>query len=143
MNETSSRSHAVFNIIFTQKRHDADTENTSEKVPSCRVKLEEQLLVVCLLVYLLTSWLVCVLQVSKISLVDLAGSERADSTGAKGTRLKVKLLTTQTRQTSTNEHLLFPFIETMFVVFFVCVTSGRSKHQQVSHHIGESHICIG
>uniref|UniRef100_A0AAV2L1K9 plus-end-directed kinesin ATPase n=1 Tax=Knipowitschia caucasica TaxID=637954 RepID=A0AAV2L1K9_KNICA len=31
MNETSSRSHAVFNIIFTQKRHDADTENVSEK----------------------------------------------------------------------------------------------------------------
>lgn len=31
---------------------------------------------------------VCV-QVSKISLVDLAGSERADSSGAKGTRLKV------------------------------------------------------
>lgn len=29
-------------------------------------------------------------QVSKISLVDLAGSERADSSGAKGTRLKVK-----------------------------------------------------
>ncbi|XP_061834336.2 kinesin-like protein KIF1A isoform X3 [Nerophis lumbriciformis] len=57
MNETSSRSHAVFNIIFTQKRHDADTDNTLEKV-------------------------------SKISLVDLAGSERADSTGAKGTRLK-------------------------------------------------------
>uniref|UniRef100_W5KF38 plus-end-directed kinesin ATPase n=1 Tax=Astyanax mexicanus TaxID=7994 RepID=W5KF38_ASTMX len=57
MNETSSRSHAVFNIIFTQKRHDSDTDNTLEKV-------------------------------SKISLVDLAGSERADSTGAKGTRLK-------------------------------------------------------
>uniref|UniRef100_UPI0037E78EA2 kinesin-like protein KIF1A isoform X3 n=1 Tax=Semicossyphus pulcher TaxID=241346 RepID=UPI0037E78EA2 len=57
MNETSSRSHAVFNIIFTQKRHEAESENTSEKV-------------------------------SKISLVDLAGSERADSTGAKGTRLK-------------------------------------------------------
>ena len=32
MNETSSRSHAVFNIIFTQKRHDADSDNTSEKV---------------------------------------------------------------------------------------------------------------
>ena len=30
----------------------------------------------------------CRRQVSKISLVDLAGSERADSTGAKGTRLK-------------------------------------------------------
>lgn len=57
MNETSSRSHAVFNIIFTQKRHDAETSVTTEKV-------------------------------SKISLVDLAGSERADSTGAKGTRLK-------------------------------------------------------
>uniref|UniRef100_A0A8D2ZDK8 plus-end-directed kinesin ATPase n=1 Tax=Scophthalmus maximus TaxID=52904 RepID=A0A8D2ZDK8_SCOMX len=57
MNETSSRSHAVFNIIFTQKKHDMDSDNTSEKV-------------------------------SKISLVDLAGSERADSTGAKGTRLK-------------------------------------------------------
>uniref|UniRef100_A0A8C7I8R5 plus-end-directed kinesin ATPase n=1 Tax=Oncorhynchus kisutch TaxID=8019 RepID=A0A8C7I8R5_ONCKI len=57
MNETSSRSHAVFNIIFTQKRLDTETDNTSEKV-------------------------------SKISLVDLAGSERADSTGAKGTRLK-------------------------------------------------------
>ena len=28
------------------------------------------------------------LKVSKISLVDLAGSERADSTGAKGARLK-------------------------------------------------------
>ncbi|XP_041126308.1 kinesin-like protein KIF1A isoform X25 [Polyodon spathula] len=57
MNETSSRSHAVFNIIFTQKTQDAESDNTSEKV-------------------------------SKISLVDLAGSERADSTGAKGTRLK-------------------------------------------------------
>ncbi|XP_060690288.1 kinesin-like protein KIF1A isoform X2 [Hemiscyllium ocellatum] len=56
MNETSSRSHAVFNIIFTQKTHDTP-ETSSEKV-------------------------------SKISLVDLAGSERADSTGAKGTRLK-------------------------------------------------------
>lgn len=29
-------------------------------------------------------------QVSKISLVDLAGSERADSSGAKGMRLKVR-----------------------------------------------------
>uniref|UniRef100_A0A8C4NBP5 Kinesin family member 1A n=1 Tax=Eptatretus burgeri TaxID=7764 RepID=A0A8C4NBP5_EPTBU len=57
MNETSSRSHAVFTIIFTQKRHDTTTDLCTEKV-------------------------------SKISLVDLAGSERADSTGAKGTRLK-------------------------------------------------------
>lgn len=35
------------------------------------------------------------LQVSKISLVDLAGSERADSTGAKGTRLKVRTILAQ------------------------------------------------
>lgn len=32
MNETSSRSHAVFNIIFTQKKHDMESDNTSEKV---------------------------------------------------------------------------------------------------------------
>ncbi|KAM4571756.1 kinesin-like protein KIF1B isoform 11-T11 [Fundulus diaphanus] len=57
MNETSSRSHAVFTIVFTQKKHDSESDLTTEKV-------------------------------SKISLVDLAGSERADSTGAKGTRLK-------------------------------------------------------
>uniref|UniRef100_A0A8D2LB63 Kinesin family member 1B n=1 Tax=Varanus komodoensis TaxID=61221 RepID=A0A8D2LB63_VARKO len=57
MNETSSRSHAVFTIVFTQKKHDVETNLSTEKV-------------------------------SKISLVDLAGSERADSTGAKGTRLK-------------------------------------------------------
>ncbi|KAK0061238.1 kinesin-like protein unc-104 isoform X10, partial [Biomphalaria pfeifferi] len=57
MNETSSRSHAVFTIIFSQRRYDPDTKIVGEKV-------------------------------SKISLVDLAGSERADSTGAKGTRLK-------------------------------------------------------
>ncbi|XP_068190750.1 kinesin-like protein KIF1B isoform X2 [Antennarius striatus] len=57
MNETSSRSHAVFTIVFTQKKHDNETALSTEKV-------------------------------SKISLVDLAGSERADSTGAKGTRLK-------------------------------------------------------
>ncbi|XP_007240786.3 kinesin-like protein KIF1C isoform X1 [Astyanax mexicanus] len=57
MNETSSRSHAVFTIIFTQRRRDQLTSLDTEKV-------------------------------SKISLVDLAGSERADSSGAKGMRLK-------------------------------------------------------
>ncbi|XP_032456660.1 kinesin-like protein unc-104 isoform X12 [Nasonia vitripennis] len=57
MNETSSRSHAVFTIFFTQQKQDNATGLVTEKV-------------------------------SKISLVDLAGSERADSTGAKGTRLK-------------------------------------------------------
>ncbi|XP_064113452.1 kinesin-like protein unc-104 [Macrobrachium nipponense] len=57
MNETSSRSHAVFSIVLTQRREDRATNLSTERV-------------------------------SKISLVDLAGSERADSTGAKGTRLK-------------------------------------------------------
>ncbi|KAJ8281899.1 hypothetical protein COCON_G00044180 [Conger conger] len=57
MNETSSRSHAVFTIVFTQRRHDQLTNLDTEKV-------------------------------SKISLVDLAGSERADSSGARGMRLK-------------------------------------------------------
>ncbi|XP_030648204.1 kinesin-like protein KIF1C [Chanos chanos] len=57
MNETSSRSHAVFTILFTQRRLDQMTNLQTEKV-------------------------------SKISLVDLAGSERADSSGAKGVRLK-------------------------------------------------------
>lgn len=32
MNETSSRSHAVFTIVFTQKKHDAETDLTTEKV---------------------------------------------------------------------------------------------------------------
>jgi kinesin family protein 1 len=32
MNETSSRSHAVFTIIFTQKRYDQTTDLTGEKV---------------------------------------------------------------------------------------------------------------
>ncbi|KFO22544.1 Kinesin-like protein KIF1B [Fukomys damarensis] len=77
MNETSSRSHAVFNIIFTQKRHDAETNITTEKVTV--VATEGRALVGLGWEF---TW------VSKISLVDLAGSERADSTGAKGTRLK-------------------------------------------------------
>lgn len=57
MNETSSRSHAVFTIVFTQRRRDRMTSLDTEKV-------------------------------SRVSLVDLAGSERADSSGARGTRLK-------------------------------------------------------
>lgn len=32
MNETSSRSHAVFTIVLSQKRHDAETQINSEKV---------------------------------------------------------------------------------------------------------------
>ena len=32
MNETSSRSHAVFTIVFTQKKYDKETNLTGEKV---------------------------------------------------------------------------------------------------------------
>lgn len=32
MNETSSRSHAVFTIFFTQQRHDIQTDLLTEKV---------------------------------------------------------------------------------------------------------------
>lgn len=35
MNETSSRSHAVFTIFFTQQRHDQMTDLTTEKVCTC------------------------------------------------------------------------------------------------------------
>lgn len=50
-------------------------------------------------------------QVSKISLVDLAGSERADSTGAKGTRLKVGARPPRPQRAGdprTSTHLLGP-----------------------------------
>ena len=39
MNETSSRSHAVFTIIFTQHKHDEASGLTAEKVPLTRLKL--------------------------------------------------------------------------------------------------------
>lgn len=32
MNETSSRSHAVFTIVFTQRKHDNETDLSTEKV---------------------------------------------------------------------------------------------------------------
>jgi kinesin family member 1 len=32
MNETSSRSHAVFTLLLTMKRHDSDTNLDTEKV---------------------------------------------------------------------------------------------------------------
>lgn len=65
MNETSSRSHAVFNIIFTQKRHDADTDNTSEKVPTRRVKPDEQLLFV-YIIWLHHGWSFCCRSVKSV-----------------------------------------------------------------------------
>lgn len=32
MNETSSRSHAVFTIVFTQRKYDSETDLSTEKV---------------------------------------------------------------------------------------------------------------
>lgn len=58
MNEMSSRSHAIFTIVLTQRR--PDTEGGSGPLE----------------------------KTSRICLVDLAGSERANSTGATGERLK-------------------------------------------------------
>jgi kinesin family member 1 len=75
MNETSSRSHAVFTLLLTMKRHDTQTNLDTEKVSRIRCAS-----VCCDLsdgIYL-----------TQCSLVDLAGSERANSTGATGQRLK-------------------------------------------------------
>ena len=102
MNESSSRSHAVFTIIFTQHKHDADSGLTAEKV-------------------------------SKISLVDLAGSERAESTGAKGTRLKEganinKSLTTLGKVISAlaeqSVRILRPYHKTLKTLFFKDLSLG-------------------
>ncbi|KAJ3117848.1 kinesin-like protein Klp8 [Phlyctochytrium bullatum] len=79
MNETSSRSHAVFTVILTQTRRDTaatptstvtSPTTTSDSLPSQPGAASGTQ------------------RVSRISLVDLAGSERADATGARGQRLK-------------------------------------------------------
>lgn len=41
MNETSSRSHAVFTIVFTQKKHDPETDLSTEKVGHLRAGVWE------------------------------------------------------------------------------------------------------
>ncbi|KIM23110.1 hypothetical protein M408DRAFT_28126 [Serendipita vermifera MAFF 305830] len=61
MNEISSRSHSVFTLLLTMKRHDAATNLDTEKSYA---------------------------KLTIPSLIDLAGSERANSTGATGQRLK-------------------------------------------------------
>lgn len=67
-------------------------------------------------------------QVSKISLVDLAGSERADSTGAKGTRLKEganinKSLTTLGK-------VISALAEIVSQLLFKNIYSGRSAREK-------------
>lgn len=74
-----------------------------------------------------------IVQVSKISLVDLAGSERADSSGAKGTRLKVRILYVATKCI---------LCLTLYLILDNCFT-GRSKYQQISDHTGKSDIGFG
>jgi len=109
MNETSSRSHAVFTIFFTQQQQDSATGLMTEKV-------------------------------SKISLVDLAGSERADSTGAKGTRLKEganinKSLTTLGKVISA----LAEIVSLLIVIYFAQISA---LHQVTDKIIYSRHYSI-
>lgn len=115
MNETSSRSHAVFTIVFTQKRRDQMTSLDTEKVCVS--------LCVCFLrvASIFRVSIFCfILQVSKISLVDLAGSERADSSGAKGTRLKV------------SARIQFVFKKTALHSLFLCVSVCRKEPTSIN-----------
>lgn len=64
--------------------------------------------------------------------MDLAGSERADSTGAKGTRLKVNRL-----------HFRYLLDGVGASVNVVRCISGRCKYQQISDHSGKSHLGSG
>ena len=78
MNETSSRSHAVFTIILTQLKQDTVTGLSSEKVSKISlVDLAGKSL----------TWTL-VAGSNNCHFFLLSGSERADSTGAQGTRLK-------------------------------------------------------
>lgn len=102
MNEESSRSHAVFNIILTHTLMDLQSGVTSSHTHTPTPMRSHQS------IHYLDIWLVicfmashqfisvatvspnqtCGEKVSKLSLVDLAGSERAAKTGAAGERLK-------------------------------------------------------
>lgn len=77
-------------------------------------------------------------QVSKISLVDLAGSERADSTGAKGTRLKVSHFKFN-RVSWDVSFQMSASIKCACLVPFL----GRSQYQQIFNNTGQSHLCVG
>lgn len=84
---------------------------------------------------------ICIhLQVSKISLVDLAGSERADSTGAKGTRLKVRTILAHAGNI-TNPQNHIGMTTHQYCAFGV--NAGGSKHQQISHHFGKGYLSSG
>ncbi|ETE56908.1 hypothetical protein L345_17380, partial [Ophiophagus hannah] len=119
MNETSSRSHAVFTIVFTQRRHDELTDLDAEKV-------------------------------SKISLVDLAGSERADSSGAKGTRLKARWWSWAGSPASrgvggvgSTSPIPSPPPTGLKWGISSPPLPGRRQHQQVPDHPGQGHLRLG
>lgn len=86
MNETSSRSHAVFTVLLTQKRYDIETKLETEKVSRIWYEITNQ--VERRLQIGSTQQAKFPLFLPFKSLVDLAGSERANSTGATGARLK-------------------------------------------------------
>ncbi|KAI2654232.1 Kinesin-like protein KIF13B [Labeo rohita] len=93
MNEESSRSHAVFNIILTHTLKDLQSGLSP---PSLPVSSQLAFTSLCLssqlnLISDAQTGGLCTTsgeKVSKLSLVDLAGSERAAKTGAAGERLK-------------------------------------------------------
>jgi len=98
MNKQSSRSHAVFSIVFSQRTVDADEQRKEviQKVcVSCEKGSAEGQWVVCLphafacpFAFAARRVASSTNQSSKMSLVDLAGSERASESGATGRRLK-------------------------------------------------------
>lgn len=63
MNETSSRSHAVFTLILTAKRHDVDTNLDTEKVSriKCVFLLSPEMLFVSVLGQFVERPVVCVI----------------------------------------------------------------------------------
>jgi hypothetical protein len=88
MNETSSRSHAIFTLTFRQlasPAHGAEKVHSPGRGTASFWALDRFHVCLCSLFVR-----VCFpfLQVSRIHMVDLAGSERVDQTGASGERLR-------------------------------------------------------
>jgi kinesin family protein 1 len=75
MNETSSRSHAIFTVIVSSSRQNPRGRDRTDNYQLTQKRLDP--------ITKMTGE-----KVSKISLVDLAGSERQGSTGVTGARLK-------------------------------------------------------
>ena len=76
MNATSSRSHAVFQIIVTQTEVGLGHRRLSHRFTLLLQHLDEDQFS----------------KVSRVNLVDLAGSERSDAAGTTGVRLRVCII---------------------------------------------------